>query len=58
MMRKIPIAMATQHADSASKHVSVKEEVDEAVISFKRDGGYGCDEYLVDYMGSSHHTTK
>ena len=49
-MWKIPVAMATQHADSASKRVTVREEVDEAILSFKRDG-YSCDEYLVDYMG-------
>jgi len=49
-MRKIPVAMATQHADSASKRVTVREEVDEAILSFKRDE-YSCDEYLVDYMG-------
>ncbi|RJS74718.1 phosphoenolpyruvate carboxylase [Candidatus Bathyarchaeota archaeon] len=49
-MQKIPVAMATQHADSAVKHVSVKEEIDEAVLSFKQDG-FNCDEYLVDYMG-------
>ncbi len=50
-MRKIPVAMATQHADSASKFIPVKDEVDEAVLSYKRNGGFGCDEYLVDYMG-------
>lgn len=48
---KIPTTMATQHADSASKHVYVREEVDEAVSSFKRKEGFNCDEYLVDYMG-------
>jgi len=50
-MRVIPVAMATQHADSATRHVSIQEEPDEAVLCFKRDGGFGCDEYLVDYMG-------
>jgi phosphoenolpyruvate carboxylase len=49
-MQKIPVAMATQHADSATKLVPVREEVNEAVLSFKLDG-LGCDEYLVDYMG-------
>lgn len=49
-MQRIPVAMATQHADSATRHVAVREEVDEAVQSFKKDG-FNCDEYLVDYMG-------
>lgn len=49
-LQKIPVARATQHADSAAKHVAVREEVDEAVLSFKKDG-FNCDEYLVDYMG-------
>jgi len=49
-VQKIPVAMATQHADSATRRVPVGEEVDEAVLSFKRDG-FNCDEYLVDYMG-------
>jgi len=42
--------MATQHADSATRLVAVREEVDEAILSFKKDG-FNCDEYLVDYMG-------
>ena len=50
-MRKIPVAMATQHADSATKHVLIQEEPDEAISCFKRKDGFGCDEYLVDYMG-------
>ncbi|MFQ6095257.1 MAG: phosphoenolpyruvate carboxylase [Candidatus Bathyarchaeia archaeon] len=49
-MQKIPVAMATQHADSASRHISVREEIDEAIESFRKDG-FNCDEYLVDYMG-------
>ena len=49
-MKKMPVAMATQHADSASTHIPVREEVDEAIGSFKKDG-FNCDEYLVDYMG-------
>jgi len=49
-LQKIPVAMATQHADSATRRVAVREEVDEAVLSFKKDG-FNCDEYLVDYMG-------
>lgn len=50
-MRKIPVAMATQHADSATRYVLIKEEPDEAISCFKRKDGYSCDEYLVDYMG-------
>ena len=49
-MRKIPVAMATQHADSATRHVLIQEEPDEAISCFKTDG-FNCDEYLVDYMG-------
>jgi len=43
--------MATQHADSATRHVPVGEEPDEAILCLKRRDGFGCDEYLVDYMG-------
>ncbi len=50
MERKIPVATATQHADSATKHVLIGEEPGEALSCFKRDG-FNCDEYLVDYMG-------
>jgi len=49
-LRKIPVAMATQHPDSATRHVSVREEIEEAILSFRKDR-LGCDEYLVDYMG-------
>jgi len=50
-MHKIPVAMATQHADSATRHVLIKDEPDEAISCFKRKDGFNCDEYLVDYMG-------
>jgi len=50
-MREIPVAMATQHADSATRHVLIQEEPDEAISCFKKEDGFGCDEYLVDYMG-------
>ncbi len=46
-MRKIPVAMATQHPDSASRYVPVQEEPKEAVENFK----LGCDEQMVDYEG-------
>ncbi len=49
-MQKIPVAMATQHADSATRRITVGQEVEEAVLSFKKDE-FNCDEYLVDYMG-------
>ena len=50
-MRKIPASMVTQHADSASKFVSVSEEPNEAVNALNReDGGLGCDECMLDYM--------
>jgi len=49
-LHKVPVAMATQHADSAAKRVAVRDEVEEAVLSFRKDG-FDCDEYLVDYMG-------
>jgi len=43
--------MATQHPDSATRVVSVSEEVEEAVQCLKhQDQGLACDEYLVDYM--------
>ena len=49
---KIPCTMATQHPDSATRVVSVSEEVEEAVQCLKhQDQGLACDEYLVDYMG-------
>jgi len=48
---KVPTVMATQHADSASKFVPIREEPDEALACFRKDTGFGCDEYLVDYMG-------
>jgi len=47
-MRKIPVAMATQHPDSALRYVPVQEEPDEALECFT---SYGCDEYMVDYEG-------
>jgi len=51
IMQKIPVAMATQHPDSASKHIPTREEVDESILAFDREKGFNCDEYLVDYMG-------
>lgn len=48
---KVPSTMATQHPDSANKRVLVAEEVDEAILSFRKSNdGLGCDEYLVDYL--------
>ncbi|MBO3802595.1 MAG: phosphoenolpyruvate carboxylase [Candidatus Brockarchaeota archaeon] len=51
-MRKVPFTMATQHPDSATRFVPVREEPEEAVHSLKKPTqGLGCDEYMVDYMG-------
>jgi len=44
--------MATQHPDSATSHVRVSDEVDEALRCLKQnEDGLRCDEYLIDYMG-------
>lgn len=50
---KLPVAMATQHPDSATKYVPVQEEPEEALFSLlpEERGGLGCDEYMVDYEG-------
>lgn len=51
-MRKIPMTMATQHPDSATKFVPIRDEVEEAAFSLKKPNeGLGCGEYMVDYMG-------
>lgn len=51
-MRKIPMTMATQHPDSATKFVPIREEVEEAAHSLRKaKQGLGCEEYMVDYMG-------
>jgi phosphoenolpyruvate carboxylase len=51
-MRKIPMTMATQHPDSATKFVPIRDEVEEAAFALKRPNqGLGCEEYMVDYMG-------
>jgi len=44
--------MATQHPDSATRHVRVSAEVDEALHCLKQtEDGLRCEEYLIDYMG-------
>jgi phosphoenolpyruvate carboxylase len=50
---KIPITMATQHPDSASRFLSAKDEIKEAILSFKpfEKGGFDCDEQMIDYEG-------
>ena len=49
----IPLAMCTQHPDSASKCVDASEEVQEAIkdITPFEQGGFNCDEKMVDYEG-------
>jgi len=49
----IPLAMCTQHPDSASRCIDANEEVQEAVkdIMDFESGGYCCDEKMVDYEG-------
>ncbi len=49
----VPALMATQHPDSASRYVGSREEVEEAVMDLLplEDGGYGCDEKMIDYEG-------
>ncbi|HIP85736.1 MAG TPA: phosphoenolpyruvate carboxylase, partial [Pyrodictium sp.] len=49
----IPYAMATQHPDSATRKITANEEVDEAINDLLplEDGGFGCDEKMVDYEG-------
>lgn len=49
----IPLAMATQHPDSASRGFTASEEVEEAVrdlLPVER-GGFGLDEKMIDYEG-------
>ena len=50
---RVPLAMATQHPDSASRGFSAEEEVEEALRDIlPRDrGGLGLDEKMVDYEG-------
>jgi len=49
----IPLAMCTQHPDSASRCIDANEEVQEAVkdIMDFDSGGFCCDEKMVDYEG-------
>ena len=49
----VPLAMATQHPDSASRGFTAEEEVDEAVQDLLpySMGGFGLDEKMVDYEG-------
>jgi len=49
----IPLAMATQHPDSASRSFSAREEVEEAVMDILpiHRGGFGLDEKMIDYEG-------
>lgn len=49
----IPLAMATQHPDSASRAFTARDEVNEAVKDLlpPSKGGFGLDEKMVDYEG-------
>jgi phosphoenolpyruvate carboxylase len=49
---QIPVAMLTQHPDSASRYISVQEEPEEAVVGLKpAPRGIGADEIMVDFEG-------
>ena len=49
----VPLAMATQHPDSASRGFTAQEEVEEALRDLlpRSRGGLGLDEKMVDYEG-------
>ncbi|HIQ23955.1 MAG TPA: phosphoenolpyruvate carboxylase [Pyrodictium delaneyi] len=49
----VPLAMATQHPDSASRGFTVEEEVEEALRDLlpRSRGGLGLDEKMIDYEG-------
>jgi len=52
-MRRIPATMATQHPDSATTYVPVQKEAEEAlkVLMPTKKGGFGIDEYMIDFEG-------
>jgi len=52
-MNKIPTTMATQHPDSATTYVPVQKEPEEALEDLKpiNQGGFGIDEYMIDFEG-------
>jgi len=52
-MQRIPATMATQHPDSATTYVPVQKEPDEALQVLKptHQGGFGIDEYMIDFEG-------
>jgi phosphoenolpyruvate carboxylase len=52
-MGKIPATMFTQHPDSATTYVPVQKEAEEAVkvLMPTRQGGFGIDEYMIDFEG-------
>ncbi len=49
----VPLAMATQHPDSASRGFTAEEEVEEALRDLlpRSRGGLGLDEKMIDYEG-------
>jgi len=52
-LKRIPATMATQHPDSASTYVPVQKEPEEALDVLKpiNKGGFGIDEYMIDFEG-------
>jgi len=52
-LKRIPATMATQHPDSASTYVPVQKEPEEALDALKPvdRGGFGIDEYMIDFEG-------
>jgi phosphoenolpyruvate carboxylase len=52
-MRRIPATMATQHPDSATTYVPVQKEAEESVkvLTPTRQGGFGIEEYMIDFEG-------
>ena len=52
---RVPLAMCTQHPDSASKYIDANSEIEEAIhdlLPFEK-GGFCCDEKMIDYEGKT-----
>lgn len=51
-MRRIPATMSTQYPDSATTYVPVQKEAETVkVLMPTRQGGFGTEEYMVDFEG-------